>query len=672
VVLLLQAGTSAPGYAQDVKPAAVPGKAPVHVMRPSRTPSGALHAPFQARVTARPNLTPVNTGTGIVFTCDPSVTAATCTYLNTTVAGWYNDTFTDANAAIYIQYGTTGLAESTTGFYNFVTYDQYVAALTSNKSPSAIQTSALSALSTNDAKYYASDNVSINGPLGAALGFAGLNGTTVGGVLCTLPSAGCYDGIITVTNDPSTPLYYDNLGGAEPSDAYDFYGVVAHETDEVLGTSSCIGTQNSSGLVDNCDAGASVPSGTGTPSAVDLYRYSSAGNLVLDSSLSTAPGAYFSYNGGSTNGANGKAGTPKVYNTLDNGDDYADFLSSLPDCGTNIAVQDAEGCPGEDAGLSILNDGGGEINILNTVGYDVPSTVSAPLVKLSTTSIAFGNQTVDTTSSPMQVTLTNTGNATLDITSIVVTGADPSSFAFPDTCGTTLTAGSHCTLSGTFDPVTTGPLSASLTFTDNAAGSPQAVSLSGTGVAVVKQTQTITFNPIPSQVQGTKITLSATASSGLPVSFTSLTTTFCTVSGTTATLVSPGICTIQATQAGNTQYAAATPVKQSFTVTSASAASFTITAIPLGEFAYRGEIEGFFIELQSVNGFNGNVTLSCSGGPAGSSCTDFPMSVHVNGKAYALSGVFFSRNTAPGTYTIAFKGVSGSLTESTTAKFTVK
>jgi hypothetical protein len=191
-------------------------------------------------------------------------------------------------------------------------------------------------------------------------------------------------------------------------------------------------------------------------------------------------------------------------------------------------------------------------------------------------------------------------------------------------------------------------------------------------VAVVKQTQTITFNPIPSQVQGTKITLSATASSGLPVSFTSLTTTFCTVSGTTATLVSPGICTIQATQAGNTQYAAATPVKQSFTVTSASAASFTITAVPLGEFAYRGEIEGFFIELQSVNGFNGNVTLSCSGGPAGSSCTDFPMSVHVNGKAYALSGVFFSRNTAPGTYTIAFKGVSGSLTESTTAKFTVK
>ena len=402
-----------------------------------------------------------------------------------------------------------------------------------------------------------------------------------------------------------------------------------------------------------------------------MFRYSSAGTLVLDSSLSTTPGAYFSYNGGSTNGVKSAAGGAKLYNTLDNGDDYADFLSSSPDCGTDIVVQDAEGCPGEDAGLSILNDGGGEINILNAVGYDVPAATAAPLVKLSTTSIAFGNQTVDTTSSPMQVTLTNTGNATLDITSIVVTGADISSFAFPDTCGTTLTAGSSCTLSGTFDPPTAGPLTASLTFTDNAANSPQSVSLSGTGV-VVQKTQTITFNPISSQVQGTKITLSASASSGLTVSFTSLTTTVCTVSGTTATLVSPGTCTIRASQAGNSQYAAATPVNQSFTVTSATTPHFTITSTLLGKFAYRGEVAAFLLELQSVGGFNANVRLSCSGGPAGSYCTDFPMSVHVNGKAYALSGIFFPRNTAPGTYTVTFTGVSGSLSESTTAKFTVK
>jgi hypothetical protein len=62
-----------------------------------------------------------------------------------------------------------------------------------------------------------------------------------------------------------------------------------------------------------------------------------------------------------TNGVVGVGGSPKFYNTLANGDDYADFVSSSPDCGTNQAVQDAEGCPSEDAGLNILDDGGGEL-----------------------------------------------------------------------------------------------------------------------------------------------------------------------------------------------------------------------------------------------------------------------------------------------------------------------
>jgi hypothetical protein len=56
---------------------------------------------------------------------------------------------------------------------------------------------------------------------------------------------------------------------------------------------------------------------------------------------------------------------------LANGEDYGDFVSSVPDCATNEAVQDAEGCPGRDAGFSILNDGGtgeaGHPAAINTV-----------------------------------------------------------------------------------------------------------------------------------------------------------------------------------------------------------------------------------------------------------------------------------------------------------------
>jgi hypothetical protein len=79
--------------------------------------------------------------------------------------------------------------------------------------------------------------------------------------------------------------------------------------------------------------------------------------------------------------------------------------------------------------------------------------------------------------------------------------------------------------------------------------------------------QTITFNPLPNKVvTNPPFQLSATASSGLPVSFASLPTGVCTVSGAAVTLVTPGTCSIRATQAGNGSFNAATPVTRSFQV----------------------------------------------------------------------------------------------------------
>ena len=85
--------------------------------------------------------------------------------------------------------------------------------------------------------------------------------------------------------------------------------------------------------------------------------------------------------------------------------------------------------------------------------------------------------------------------------------------------------------------------------------------------------QTITFNAIAAQTVGTPLDLVASASSGLAVTFSSLTTGVCTVSGSTATFIAAGTCTIQASQAGVAgSYAAATPVSQSFTVQKAISA----------------------------------------------------------------------------------------------------
>jgi kumamolisin len=87
--------------------------------------------------------------------------------------------------------------------------------------------------------------------------------------------------------------------------------------------------------------------------------------------------------------------------------------------------------------------------------------------------------------------------------------------------------------------------------------------------AVHHQTQTITFPSIGSQVVGAQVTLSATASSGLAVSFATTTSTVCTVAGSTATMLATGNCVIQATQAGNAAYAVAPGVSQYFAVKAA-------------------------------------------------------------------------------------------------------
>jgi len=85
--------------------------------------------------------------------------------------------------------------------------------------------------------------------------------------------------------------------------------------------------------------------------------------------------------------------------------------------------------------------------------------------------------------------------------------------------------------------------------------------------AVSGHSQTISFPTIANQTVGASVTLKATASSGLAVAFASTTTTVCTVTGTKATMVTAGNCTIKATQPGNSVYAAAPAVTSTFKVT---------------------------------------------------------------------------------------------------------
>jgi ribosomal protein S11 len=81
--------------------------------------------------------------------------------------------------------------------------------------------------------------------------------------------------------------------------------------------------------------------------------------------------------------------------------------------------------------------------------------------------------------------------------------------------------------------------------------------------------QTIIFPAVGSQTVGANATLAATATSGLPISYTSTTTAVCTVSGSTAAMVFAGTCVLHAAQAGSSIYASATTA-QSFAVKAAN------------------------------------------------------------------------------------------------------
>jgi hypothetical protein len=84
---------------------------------------------------------------------------------------------------------------------------------------------------------------------------------------------------------------------------------------------------------------------------------------------------------------------------------------------------------------------------------------------------------------------------------------------------------------------------------------------------VLQSTQTITFpTPPDTALSAGPVALTATASSGLGVSYTSNSTSICTISGSSAVLVSAGQCSITANQAGNTTFAAATAVTKTFNV----------------------------------------------------------------------------------------------------------
>ena len=184
-------------------------------------------------------------------------------------------------------------------------------------------------------------------------------------------------------------------------------------------------------------------------------------------------------------------------------------------------------------------------------------SIAAPTVTLSPAAGALPGATVGTSYSQ---SFTG-GGGTTGYTFARTSGALPT--------GLTLSAAGVIT--GT--PTATGTSNFDVTVTDGSSagsGGPYTATQSYS-ITVASGSQTISFAALPNaSLSASPLTLSATATSGLTVSFASTTASVCTVSGTTLTLLQTGNCAITASQAGDANWAAATDVSRSFTVTPAN------------------------------------------------------------------------------------------------------
>jgi len=177
--------------------------------------------------------------------------------------------------------------------------------------------------------------------------------------------------------------------------------------------------------------------------------------------------------------------------------------------------------------------------------------------------------------------------------------------------------------------------------------------------SVIAASQTISWPTAPSSGQvGIGASLSATASSGLTVTFTSTTPSVCTVSGTSVTYLTPGTCIINADQAGNSNYNAAPTVTDSFTVTKQSQTitfgtlankTFPVTAFTVSATASSGLTVAFSSATPSVCTVSGTtVTVLTAGG-----CT-INADQAGNGTFAAATTVQRSFTIAKGTQTVSF------------------
>ena len=301
------------------------------------------------------------------------------------------------------------------------------------------------------------------------------------------------------------------------------------------------------------------------------------------------------------------------------------------------------------------NDPDGAVPVtLNTSGMPSGATLSPAMPFSGTAPISstfnWTPSAADAGSRTISFSTTdNTGLVTLNSVNIFVENNQPPTITGPATLTTPFTPQTPITVQvadANGDALTvTWELDGVIVRTDSVAASQNATTLSYTGygavgphtikvtvkdtknataslttaVTVTKADQTITFGALPARTFGDPdFTVAATASSGLPVTF-SLVSGTCQVTGVSVHITAVGSCTVRASQGGDASYNPAPDVDQSFSIDKADQ---TITFAALPEKTY-GDAD-FGVSATASSGLT--VAFSASG-----ACTVTGTSVHITG-----------------------------------------
>jgi hypothetical protein len=278
--------------------------------------------------------------------------------------------------------------------------------------------------------------------------------------------------------------------------------------------------------------------------------------------------------------------------------------------------------------------------------YDSPQVVQlegnipVPAVTILEPTLVFPGIAVGAVDSSGFSGLSSSGTGPLTITNISATG----DFSETDNCVGVLPINQNCSISISFRPTAAGTRTGTLLISDDAAGSPQSIALSGAGIAeLVMSGSNLNFPNVPVGQSSSPlaVTLSNFTSSAIGINKISVTppNEFSQTNTCGTSVAAQANCVVNVTftpAAGDIR-------SGNFLVVDANGNLLGTTMIGAGiDFALSnstfpnfatvtaGQTATYTVWLGPQGGFVGTVSLSCQGGPTGSTCTTSPASVALN------------------------------------------